>query len=51
VSLLTELDAFYTEHRLCGDFDTGMTNTDPERVWVTCSCSARIERLATATYG
>jgi hypothetical protein len=24
VSLLTELDAFYTEHRRCGELDTGV---------------------------
>jgi hypothetical protein len=35
------LDAFITEHRRCGDLDTGTAN---DRVWITCSCGARIER-------
>jgi hypothetical protein len=44
-SLGRELDAFYLEHRACGDLRTGITNTAPERVWLTCSCGARIEGL------
>src|SRR5438046_3204618 len=36
VALATDLDAFYLEHSLCGDLDTGLTTTEPERVWVTC---------------
>jgi hypothetical protein len=42
-----DLDAFLTEHRSCGTLDTGFTG-EPERVWMSCSCSARIERLAAA---
>ena len=26
------------------ELDTGMTKTEPPRVWVTCTCGARIER-------
>jgi hypothetical protein len=43
VSLLTDLDAFFTEHRACGDLDGGVTE-DSARVWMACSCGARIER-------
>jgi hypothetical protein len=42
--LALDLDAFLTEHMHCGDLDTGLTETNPERVWVTCSCSARMKR-------
>jgi hypothetical protein len=35
-------DAFFLEHRLCGDLDGGTTE---ERVWLACdACAARIER-------
>jgi len=37
--LLTELDAFYTEHRRCGDLDGGV---EGDRVWMTCTCGAAI---------
>ena len=41
--LAVDLDAFIAEHRRCGGLDTGMLGMEPERVWVTCSCGARIE--------
>ena len=44
--LVAELDSFIAEHRRCGELDTGMTKTEPPRVWVTCTCGARIERRA-----
>jgi hypothetical protein len=31
VSLLTDLDAFFTEHRRCGDLDAGV---DDVMVWM-----------------
>jgi hypothetical protein len=37
------LAAFLDEHRGCGTLDTGTTG-EPERVWIACSCGARIER-------
>jgi len=41
--LLLDLDAFFLEHRFCGDLDSG---TSDERVWLVCSaCGAWIERL------
>jgi hypothetical protein len=40
--LLLDFDAFFLEHRLCGDLDGGATD---ERAWLACvACGARIER-------
>jgi hypothetical protein len=39
VSLLTELDAFFTEHRACGELDAGV---EDEVVWIACDCGASI---------
>jgi hypothetical protein len=41
VSLLTELDAFYTEHRRCSELRGGV---DGSFVWFDCACGARIVR-------
>ena len=40
-SLLTELDAFYLDHRRCGDLDAGV---DGPMVWMACDCGARMAR-------
>jgi hypothetical protein len=45
VSLLTELDAFFTDHHDCGDFDAGV---DGPVVWMVCDCGAVIVRQAFA---
>ena len=34
----TALDAFYLEHRRCGELDAGVKD---DRVWMTCTCGAR----------
>jgi hypothetical protein len=39
VSLLTEPDAFYTEHRRCGELEVGV---EGPTVWFDCECGARI---------
>jgi len=39
MSLLTELDAFFTEHQRCGDLDAGV---DGAVVWIACDCGARM---------
>jgi hypothetical protein len=44
-ALSTDLAAFLAEHERCGELDTGMTG-DPARVWITCTCGARIEARA-----
>ena len=44
--VLTDLDAFYTDHRLCGDLDAGV---DGPVVWFACACGVRIARRADET--
>jgi hypothetical protein len=41
VSLLTDLDAFYTEHRRCGELEA---DVDEQAVWIECECGASITR-------
>jgi hypothetical protein len=41
VSLLTELDAFFTEHQRYGDLDAGV---DGPIVWIACDCGAKMAR-------
>jgi hypothetical protein len=45
VSLLTELDAFFTDHRRCGDLDAGV---DGDIVWMACDCGASMARSSDA---
>src|SRR5215472_1970869 len=43
MGLLRDLDAFYLEHRRCGELDTGV---EDGRVWMTCDgCGAVLSRL------
>jgi hypothetical protein len=39
MSLLTELDAFFTDHERRGDLDAGV---ESEVVWIACDCGARM---------
>jgi hypothetical protein len=41
VTLLTELDAFYVDHRRCGELDA---DVDWPVVWIACECGARMAR-------
>jgi hypothetical protein len=41
VGLLTDLDAFFTEHRRCGDLDGGVGE---DIVWMVRDCRASIAR-------
>ena len=43
VSLPTELDAFYLDHRRCGALEAGV---EGPTVWFDCECGARIARRA-----
>jgi hypothetical protein len=43
VSLLTELDAFFTNHRRCGELDA---DVDGVVIWFDCEYGARIARRA-----
>jgi hypothetical protein len=42
MSLLTELDAFYTEHRRCGELEAGI---DDLVIWMVCECCAVLVRV------
>jgi hypothetical protein len=48
VTLLTDLDAFYLDHRRCGELDGGVEEIRPGewRVWFACTCGVRINRSA-----
>jgi hypothetical protein len=41
VCLLTDLDAFFTDHHACGDLDAGV---DGPIVWIACPCGASMAR-------
>jgi hypothetical protein len=41
VSLLAELDAFFVDHRRCGDLDAGV---DGQTVWIACPCGGSMAR-------
>ena len=43
VSLLDDLHAFVQNHEHCGDLDSAV---EGERVWMTCTCGAVINRSA-----
>jgi hypothetical protein len=43
MTLLTDLDAFATEHRRRGDLDAGV---DGEIIWMACESAAGIARRA-----
>jgi len=39
MSLLADLDAFFTDHLRCGELDAGV---DEAIVWIACDCGASI---------
>jgi hypothetical protein len=41
MSLLTELDSFFTDHCQCGDLDAGV---EGPVVWFSCECGASMTR-------
>jgi hypothetical protein len=41
VGLLSDVDAFFTDHHRCGDLDAGV---EADIVWIDCECGARIVR-------
>lgn len=51
--LLSDFDAFFTEHRCCGDLDSGVEQlaADLELVWMACSCGAVLRRELVAAEG
>jgi hypothetical protein len=42
-SLGAALEAFILEHEYCGELDSAV---EDDRVWMTCTCGAGINRLA-----
>ena len=40
MDLLADLDAFYLEHRRCGDLESNVTERDP--LWVAMACRGRL---------
>ena len=45
VTLLADLNAFFTEHRQCGELEAGV---DGPIVWFACDCGARMTRRVDA---
>jgi hypothetical protein len=43
VTLLTDLDAFYVDHRRCDELEAGV---DGAVVWISCDCGASMARRA-----
>jgi hypothetical protein len=44
MSLVTDVDAFYLEHRDCGDLEGEVGQEGRTiRVWMRCSCGAALE--------
>jgi hypothetical protein len=43
MTLLADLDAFYTDHLRCGDLDASVAGPV---VWIACECGAGIARRA-----
>ena len=43
IALASALEAFIREHEYCGELDTGV---EDDRVWMTCTCGAVINRDA-----
>jgi hypothetical protein len=41
MSLLTDLDAFFTDHSQCGELDA---RVEGPVVWIACPCGARMAR-------
>ena len=48
MSLLTELNAFFTDYHHCGDLDAGV---DWPVVWIACPCGASMARRADEAEG
>jgi hypothetical protein len=49
MSVLTDLDASYLEHRRCGELGVKIDETaEADRITLTCSCGGKIRRLSVA---
>lgn len=46
MTLLTDLDAFYLDHRRCGDLRAGVEDRpDGPVVWIACDCTATLTQF------
>lgn len=50
VGILADVDAFYLEHRLCGEVQKAVFPTEDTRlfVWMKCVCGAELRRVVDA---
>src|SRR2546430_17137422 len=44
MSLLQDLEAFFSEHRRCGDLEPEVSDGEPGWVVIVCTCGAQIAR-------
>ncbi len=44
MELLADLDAFYLEHRRCGELESGISEGEPSWIVMACSCGPHITR-------
>lgn len=42
--LLADLDAFYLEHRRCGELESEISEGEPALIVMACSCGAQLAR-------
>lgn len=45
MELLADLDAFYLEHRRCGELDLEIFEGDPPSIALRCSCGGQLSRV------
>ena len=46
--LLAHLDAFYLEHRCCGELESEISEGEPGWIVMACSCGAQLARRLAA---
>ena len=44
LELLADLDAFYLEHRRCGELETEIAEGEPSWIVMVCSCGGQLVR-------
>ena len=44
MTLLSDLEAFYEEHRRCGELESDVTDGEPGWIVMACTCGAQIAR-------
>jgi len=51
LSLQQDLEAFFSEHRRCGDLESEVSDGEPGWVVVACTCGAQLARTVAPTEG